>query len=234
MVRIVLSIPLIALDTLVFGCVALLAGPVDRSGRLCRRVAQAWARVLLFFLGVRVEVSGSENLPAGPAVYAANHGSALDIPILFGYLPVDFRIIHKRSLYLVPVLGWSLYLAGHIGIDRDNAFRARKSLQAAATRIRAGTSVATFPEGTRSPDAEVCSFKRGSFVMALLAQVPVVPLSLAGVKRVVPRGLLTLQPGTVQLKIHPPIATAGLAAEAAESLAGQVRSVVAAGCAEAA
>jgi 1-acyl-sn-glycerol-3-phosphate acyltransferase len=234
MVRILLAIPLIALDTLAFGCVALLAGLVDRTGGLCRRIARAWARVLLLGLGVRVEVSGRENVPAGPAVYAANHSSALDIPILFGHLPVDFRIIHKRSLYLVPVLGWFLYLAGHVGIDRGNAFRARKSLDAAAVRIRAGTSVATFPEGTRSPDAEVWPFKRGSFVMALQAQVPVVPLSLAGVKRVAPRGILTLRPGTVQLKIHPPIATMGLHAEAAESLAGEVRRVVAAGCAEAA
>ena len=188
----------------------------------------------LLVLGVRVEVSGRENVPAGPAVYAANHGSALDIPILFGHLPVDFRIIHKRSLYLVPVLGWSLYLAGHIGIDRGKAFRARKTLDAVARRIRGGTSVATFPEGTRSPDAEVWPFKRGSFVLALQAQVPVVPLSLAGVKRVVPRGILTLRPGTVQLKIHAPIATAGLHTDAAESLAGQVHRVVAAGCAEAA
>ena len=234
MVRILLAIPLIALDTLVFGSVALLAGLVDRTGRPCRRIARAWARVLLLVLGVRVEVSGRENVPAGPAVYAANHGSALDIPILFGHLPVDFRIIHKRSLYLVPVLGWSLYLAGHVAIDRGNAFRARRSLDAAAVRIRGGTSVVTFPEGTRSPDAEVWPFKRGSFLMALQAQVPVVPLSLAGVKRVAPRGIFTLRPGTVRLKIHPPIATAGLHAEAAESLAAEVRRVVAAGCAEAA
>ena len=234
MVRILLAIPLIALDTLVFGSVALVAGLVDRTGRLCWRIARGWARVLLLVLGVRVEVSGRENVPAGPAVYAANHGSALDIPILFCHLPVDFRIIHKRSLYRVPVLGWSLYLAGHVGIDRANAFRARKSLDAAAVRIRGGTSVVTFPEGTRSPDAEVWPFKRGSFLMALQAQVPVVPLSLAGVKRVAPRGIFTLRPGTVHLKIHPPIATAGLHAEAAESLAAEVRRVVAAGCAEAA
>jgi 1-acyl-sn-glycerol-3-phosphate acyltransferase len=234
MVRILLAIPLIALDTLVFSGAAVLAGLLDRTGGLCRRIASTWARVLLLVLGVRVDVRGGENLPAGPAVYAANHGSALDIPILFGHLPVDFRIIHKRSLYLVPVLGWALYLAGHIGIDRANAFRARKSLDATAERIRGGTSVVTFPEGTRSPDAEVWRFKRGAFLMALQAQVPVVPLSLAGVKRVAPRGIFTLRPGTVLLKIHPPIPTAGVGAEAAESLAAEVRRVVAAGCAEAA
>ncbi|HEX9203019.1 MAG TPA: lysophospholipid acyltransferase family protein [Vicinamibacteria bacterium] len=229
MVRVLLAVPLIALDTLVFGSAAVLAGLLDRTGRLCRHLARAWARLLLRGLGVRVEVTGSANVPRGPAVYAANHGSALDIPILFGYLPVDFRIIHKRSLYLIPLVGWTLYLAGHVGIDRGNAFRAHRSLMAAAARIRAGTSLAVFPEGTRSPDARVRPFKRGSFVLALEAQVPVVPLSLAGVKRVAPRGLLTLRPGTVRLAIHPPVATAGLGPEAAESLAEDVRQVVAQG-----
>ena len=85
MVRVLLAVPLIALDTLVFGSAAVLAGLLDRTGRLCRHLARAWARVLLRGLGVRVEVTGGGNVPPGPAVYAANHGSALDIPILFGY-----------------------------------------------------------------------------------------------------------------------------------------------------
>jgi len=229
MLRVLLAVPLIALHTLVFGLAVIGIGLLDRSGRLCSGLARAWARLLLRGLGVGVEVTGRGNVPAGPAVYAANHGSALDIPILFGYLPLDFRIIHKRSLYLVPVLGWALYLAGHVGIDRGNAFRARKSLLAAAARIRAGTSVVVFPEGTRSPDAGVRPFKRGSFVLALEAQVPVVPVSLAGVKRVAPRGLSTLRPGTVRLAIHPPIATAGRGPGEAEPLAEEVRLAVARG-----
>ena len=232
MLRILLVVPLIAADTLVCGLASLAAGLVDRSGRACRTIARGWGRVLLLGLGVRVHVEGSGNVPRGPAVYAANHGSAIDIPILFGYLPADFRFIHKRSLYLVPVLGWSLWVAGHVGIDRANPFRARKSLHAAAQRIQSGTSVAVFPEGTRSPDTEVRPFKRGSFVLALEAGVPVVPVSLQGVKRVAPRGLATLRPGTVRLLIHPPVPTAGRSLEAAESLAEEVRRVVAGGCAE--
>jgi 1-acyl-sn-glycerol-3-phosphate acyltransferase len=227
--RVLLAVPLIAVDTLVCGAATLAAGLVDRSGRACRAIARGWARVLLLGLGVRVDVEGDENLPAGPAVYAANHGSALDIPILFGYLPADFRFIHKRSLYLVPVLGWSLWVAGHVGIDRGNPFRARKSLHAAALRIHGGTSVAVFPEGTRSPDAGVRPFKRGSFVLALEAGVPVVPVSLRGVKSVVPRGLATLRPGTVRLVIHPAVSTTGRTADAAASLAEEVRRVVADG-----
>jgi 1-acyl-sn-glycerol-3-phosphate acyltransferase len=227
--RVLLAVPLIAADTLVCGAATLAAGPLDRSGEACRAIARAWARVLLLGLGVRVAVEGGENVPAGPAVYAANHGSALDIPILFGYLPANFRFIHKRSLYLVPVLGWSLWAAGHVGIDRGNPFRARKSLHAAAQRIQGGTSVAVFPEGTRSPDAEVRPFKRGSFVLALEAGVPVVPVSLLGVKRVVPRGIATLKPGTVRLVIHPAVPVAGRSADAAASLAEEVRRVVAGG-----
>jgi 1-acyl-sn-glycerol-3-phosphate acyltransferase len=227
-VRALLAVPVIALSTLAFGAAAVVGGLFDRSGRLGRGLARSWARIILRALGVRVDVAGSENVPPGPAVYAANHTSALDIPILFGYLPVDFRIIHKRSLYLIPILGWALYLGGHIGIDRAKAFRARKSLLAAAERIRGGTSVAVFPEGTRSPDARLRPFKRGSFVLAAEAGVPVVPVSLLGVKRLVPHGIRTLQPGTVQLRVHPAIPLAGRA-EDAEALAEEVRRIVGGG-----
>ena len=114
MFRVLLAVPLIALDTLVFGSAAVLAGLLDRTGRLCRHLARAWARLLLSGLGVRVEVTGGGIVPSGPAVYAANHGSALDIPILFGYMPVEFRVIHKKSLYWLPIVGWYLYLGGHV------------------------------------------------------------------------------------------------------------------------
>jgi 1-acyl-sn-glycerol-3-phosphate acyltransferase len=223
--RALLAVPVIALSTLAFGMGAILGGLCDRSGQVGRRLARSWARSILAALGVRVEVEGRENVPPGPALYAANHGSALDIPILFGHLPVDFRIIHKRSLYLIPVVGWALYLGGHIGIDRSNPFRARKSLEAAADRIRAGTSVAVFPEGTRSPDGGIRPFKRGSFVLAAEAGVLVVPVSLHGVKRVVPHGISTLRPGTVRLVIHAAIPAAGRAQDA-EALAEEVRRVV--------
>jgi 1-acyl-sn-glycerol-3-phosphate acyltransferase len=143
---------------------------------------------------------------------------------------VDFRIVHKRSIYLIPIVGWFLYLAGHIGVDRRKAFRARRSLASAARRIRSGASVAVFPEGTRSRDGSVRRFKRGSFVLAQDAGVPVVPVSLAGVKALMPRGLPTLRPGSIELRIHPPIASTGTSAESAERLADEVRAVVAAGC----
>jgi len=228
--RALLALPLIALDTIVLGGPALLLGLVDPSGRVAHRIAQHWARFLLRVCGVCVAVSGVENIPTGPALYAANHSSALDIPILFGHLPVSFRIIYKRSLSLVPFLGWYLFLGGHIAIDRGNPFKAKRSLAAAAARIRGGTSVAVFPEGTRSPDASVRHFKRGSFQLALNAGVPVVPVSLVGVKRLVPKGVRTLRQGTVELRVHAPIPTDRHSADEAATLAEEVRRIVEQGC----
>lgn len=209
------------------GCVAAL---VDRRGRATREIGGAWSRALLRLFRVGVRVSGLEHVPPGPAVYAANHASVFDILIVFGHLPVDFRIIYKKSLSLVPLLGWAIRLGGHVPIDRGNPFRARRSLDAAARRIRGGTSVVVFPEGSRSPDGAVRHFKRGSFGLAIEAGVPIVPVSLVGVKAVVPQGLSTLRPGTVAVALHPPVPVAGRSPGDAEALAEDVRRIVAAGC----
>ena len=228
MARAVLALPLIAAYTALLGMPAIVFSLLGRP-RSARRMTAIWARLVLRSLGVDVTVCGAEHCPSGAAVYAANHTSALDIPILFGYLPVDFRIIHKRSLYLVPVLGQYLYVSGHIGIHRGSAFRARKGLELAAARVRAGTSIVVFPEGTRSREGAVGDFKRSSFLPALEAGAPVVPLSLVGVKCVA-RGGLRVHAGRVQLVVHAAIPTAGRDVEEAGALAEEVRRVVRTGC----
>lgn len=216
--------------TLVLGIASLAVGVVDRKGKGGHAIARFWAACLLGLLGVRVDVSlPAEPLPE-PALFAANHGSALDIPIVLAHLPADFRMIHKASLRRIPVVGWVLWLGGHVAIDRSNPFRARRSLERAASRLRDGTSILTFPEGTRSPDAAVRRFKRGSFVLATEAEVPVVPVSLVGVKKVIPRGILTLQPGRVGVKIHSAVPTKGRSPDGALELAEEVRQMVARGC----
>jgi 1-acyl-sn-glycerol-3-phosphate acyltransferase len=222
--------PVALLLTGAFAAAACAAALVDRSGRSTRRIGGAWSRALLRLLRVGVSVSGLERAPAGPAVYAVNHASALDILVVFGHLPVDFRIVYKKSLSLVPLLGWAIWLGGHVPVDRGNPFRARHSLDAAARRIRGGTSVVVFPEGTRSADGTVRRFKRGSFSLALQAGVPVVPVSLVGVKTVVPRGLPSVRPGLVRVVVHPVVPVEGRPAGEAEALAEEVRRVVAAGC----
>ena len=224
------QVPVALAATAIYASAACVAALVDRSGRTTRRIGGAWSRLLLRLLRVRVVVSGLEHVPAGPAVYAANHASALDIFVVFGHLPVDFRIVYKKSLSLIPLVGWAIFIGGHVPIDRRNSVRARRSIAAAARRIRAGTSVVMFPEGTRSPDGSVHRFKRGSFALAIDTGVPVVPVSLIGVKAVVPHGLTSLRPGTVGVALHGPVPTAGRAAGEAEALAEEVRQIVARGC----
>jgi 1-acyl-sn-glycerol-3-phosphate acyltransferase len=229
--RLLLSVPVLVVVTLGLGIPAILAGLVDRRGELSWRIARSWGRLVLKAWGVRVVVRG--DAPRGPVIYAVNHGSVLDSPVIFAHLPGSFRIVHKRSLYLIPLIGFYLYCSGHIGIDRSKAFRARKSLERAAQRIAGGTSVAVFPEGTRSADGSVRPFKKGSFVLAIEAGVPVIPVSLAGVKRVAPQGLLRLRPGELAMTLHAPVSTAGRCVEEAGALAEQVRGIVARGCAAA-
>jgi len=224
-----LALPLIVVYTVAFGVPAIVCGMLGLP-RAVHGLARTWARAILWALGIDVSVSGAENCPAGPAVYAANHASVVDTPVVFGHLPVDFKILHKRSLYLVPVLGQYLYAGGHIGIHRGSGFRARRGLARAAARIRGGASVVVFPEGTRQRgDGGVGAFKRGSFVLALEAGVPVVPLSIIGVKRV-SFGALRVRAGRVRVVVHPPVPTAGRDAHQAAALAEEVRRIVAAGC----
>jgi 1-acyl-sn-glycerol-3-phosphate acyltransferase len=220
--------PLAVLATAVLTTLASLVG-LARPGAV-PAFSRFWSRLLLRTFRVDVATRGLEHLPAAAAVYAANHSSSLDILVVLAELPVDVKIIYKKSLSYVPLLGWSIALAGHIPIDRSNPFRARRSLDEAARRIRGGTSVLVFPEGTRSPDGVVRHFKRGSFSLAIEAGVPVVPVSLAGVKARVPRGLVSLRPGRVELRVHPAIPVAGRSADEAQALAEQTRLVVAAGC----
>ena len=233
MIRVLAWMPVVAATTLIAGLAGIVAGLLDRTGRKARDVSGWWGAVLLWCFGVRVELSGASHIPPGPAVYAANHASVLDIPLLFAHLPVDFRIIHKRSIFLIPVVGLYLKVGGHVAIDRTRAFRARKSLDKAIHRMRGGLSVLVFPEGTRSVTGEVQPFKRGTFVLAIDAGVPVVPVSLCGVKAVIPQGILSLRRGLVRIVLHPPVATAGRPADDAARLAEEVRVIVAAGCAAA-
>jgi 1-acyl-sn-glycerol-3-phosphate acyltransferase len=198
----------------------------DGSGRRANDVIRLWGRLLLKTGGIRVEIHGAERMPAGPVIFAANHASYLDIPIMFGGLPCEFRIIYKRSLSVIPFLGWSLWAGRHLAIDRTNPFKAKRCLAQAAERIHGGMSVVAFPEGTRTGEGDLLPFKRGSFVLALDARVPVVPVSIIGAKQRMPNGLGSIMPGTVSIRIHDPIPTEGRPPENGLILAEETRAIV--------
>lgn len=222
------QIPAVTLATALCGSLSLLAAVVFRSGEAAHRVARFWARLILWTCGVRVELEGLERLDLSRNyVFAANHQSLFDTPIMFAGLPVSFRILYKQSLNAIPFLGWHLWLSGHIPVDRGNAIRARRSLDRAAERIRQGMSVVVFPEGTRSRDGSLGRFKAGSFLLAVKAGVPVVPVTIAESWRVMRRGRVTVYPGTVRVTVDRPIPVEGFDESSASRLCEMVREVVA-------
>jgi len=220
-------IPLVTLYTTVCGAVSMALAVVFRSGRPSHRVASLWSWLILKTCMIRVEVEGAENLEPGQTyVLISNHQSLFDTPILLACLPVSFRFLYKKSLNRIPFLGWHLFLSGHIGVERKKPTKAQGSLDHAAHKIRSGTSVVLFPEGTRSYDGLMRPFKRGSFRLALKAATPVVPMTIVDSHLVMKRGRVTVYPRTVKLIIARPVSVEGLEEEDAGKLLDTVRAVV--------
>jgi len=179
---------------------------VTRSGDLPMWFARrAWAPWGLRVAGVRLEVAFLSPLPEGPAIFAANHESALDIWAVITAIPRGVRFAAKAELFRIPVFGWYLTVGGHIRVDRGNHAAAVASLAAAAAKVRAGTSLIVFPEGTRSRDGRVHAFKKGPFVLALRAGVPVVPVAVTGSGAVTPKALLHVTPGAIRVTVGTPV-----------------------------
>ncbi len=177
-----------------------------RSGDFPMWLARrAWSPLCLWVTGCRRVLERLPPLPDGPLVFASNHESALDIWVLLEKLPRTVRFIAKRELFRIPVFGWYLRLGGHIAVDRKNHVQAVHSLRAAAEKVRAGTSLIVFPEGTRSRDRRVQPFKKGPFALALEARVPVVPVAVSGSAAVTPSGLVAVWPGTIRVAVGDPI-----------------------------
>ncbi len=156
--------------------------------------------------GVKVNCTGMNNLDKNSAyIFVSNHASYFDIPILMKAIPNNVRFIYKDSLTKIPVLGWGMYLGQYIPINRDNARDAMKSLKNAAIKIFRGISVVIFPEGTRSSDGKAGEFKRGMFVLADEAKVPLVPTAIIGSNGIMPRGKFEIKSGNVEVRFSPPV-----------------------------
>ncbi|MEO5894294.1 MAG: lysophospholipid acyltransferase family protein [Vicinamibacterales bacterium] len=218
-------IPAVTLYTIVLGTISLLSTLFDRSGNFAHQCARAWARLILATTGVRVQVSGLQHLEPGRSyVFAANHQSIYDIPIVFTAIPSQLRIVAKESLGRIPFMGWHLHRAGHLLVDRRNP--GADIVEKMARLVRQGHSLIVFPEGTRSVDGVVGRFKKGSFAVAVDARLPVVPVTITGSRQVMKKGQLMVCPGEVQLVVHPPIATEGITRDRVLALADRVRTAV--------
>ena len=169
--------------------------------------ARWWARGILWAAGVKVNVTGMENVdPKKPSIYMPNHASMIDIPVLLALLPVNLRFIYKQVLNWVPFLGWAIYLIGMVPIDRSNLEKARTSLRKAGERVRKrGTHLLIFPEGTRTRDNRLKGFKKGGFYLAIGESIDVVPISINGSQAIGGRDSIWIKSGTIDLEIHPRI-----------------------------
>ena len=219
-------IPAISVYTIVMGTVSLVSCLVDPSGRLAHGCARAWSWLILATTGVRVQVTGRDRLARDRSyVFVANHQSIYDIPILFASLPFQLRIIAKASLAYIPVLGWHLRQAGHLLVNRVGP--GAMTLTRMAQIMRRGHSLMVFPEGTRSIDGRLRRFKRGVFLGAIEAGLPIVPVVMIGSRHVMLKGRLMTCPGEVQLVIHAPLPTRDLNQSAAGALAERAHDIIA-------
>ena len=169
---------------------------------------------------------GSAFDPGLPYIFMANHQSNFDIPVLLAHLPVQFRWLAKAELFRIPVFGRAMRGCGYISIDRSNRQSAFQSLAQAAATIKNGTSVMIFPEGTRSPDATIRPFKKGPFVLAVDAGVPIVPVVIHGTWSIMPKNRRIITPCRVTLDILPPVATGGYVRETKDDLMETIRTVL--------
>ena len=206
-----ITAPLIVIYTAVMGTISVFSSIVDSHGHLQHGCSRIWSRMILWTSGVRLHVSGCENLRAGvPYVLCVNHQSHMDIPIVLVSLPLQFRFAAKKELFRIPFLGWHLRRSGHVSIDRDNPRAAVKSIAKAAESIKSGTPLVIFPEGGTSPDGDIKPFKGGGFMLATRSGAEVVPVTVQGSRRILFPKTYHIRGGPVEVIIGKPIRPAGL------------------------
>jgi 1-acyl-sn-glycerol-3-phosphate acyltransferase len=223
-------IPAITIYTVVLGAASLVSSLFDRHGHFAHGCARAWSWLILRTTGVDVTVTGLEKLVPGKTyIFVSNHQSIYDTPVVFTSLPYQLRIIAKESLAKFPVLGWHLRRGGHLFVDRRDPDRAG-ILKRWRALVSDGLSLIIYAEGTRSGDGRVARFKAGSFLLAIQAGLPIVPLTIIGTRAVMPKGRLRTEPAHVSLVIHDPIQPPAIAEptiQDARALATRVHDIVA-------
>lgn len=223
----VLHIPLMAVSTIVCASVSLLVSLVDQGGRAQHRIARFWARTQVFFAGSSLRVRGMENLRKHPvAVYASNHTSYMDTPVVFAALPFQFRILAKKELWPIAFIGWYLDRSGQIPIDTRNPHATLSSLGVAVKALRAGMPLFVFPEGGRTPTGDLQTFLSGAAYLAIRAQVPLVPIALSGVYDLLPIHTRHLYPCELTLTAGEPIDTTGMTIRQTDELTERLRAAI--------
>lgn len=220
--------------TVVAASLAVVAALLTRSGRAVYIIERWWARAVTGVCGMRLEVEGLHHLDADRSyVIISNHESHLDICVTIVGLSRKILFVAKQELSNVPIFGRALAVSGHIVIDRNNSESAINTVNAAVRDSPDGSCILFYAEGTRNSDGKVQAFKKGGVTLALRTGLPIVPLTVSGTRKLLPKGAMLIRPGEkVRLTVAPPIETAGLPLEARESLNERVREIIIRNCIE--
>jgi 1-acyl-sn-glycerol-3-phosphate acyltransferase len=219
--------PLIWFYTLGMGLLAIPGGSFDRTGRRLHWFSYAWSWLIMKTIFSPVKVTGLDKIDTSkPHVYAVNHGSALDIPVLYAYLPFQFRIAFKKELLSYPIVGWQLKRSGQVCIDQQNPAHSISSIRAALKGLKSGLPLVIYPEGGRTPDGEIKPFLPGAFFLAIKAQVDIVPVALIGTYELLPMNTYHIKCRPLEMRLGEPISTTGLAGKDLEALSARVQKAV--------
>ena len=217
----------LTLYTLLLGPPLILYTLITGSVDLLYRVGLAGVMFCVRAVGVRIEVFGLENVPPGVCLFVANHTSSADAPAVVGSIPRRISILVKESLFRIPLVGWAFHLARFVPVDRSDREAAIASVDRAVEYMKAGASFLIYPEGTRSDDGRLGPFKKGGFVLAIKAGVPIVPVACAGAHRVMAKRSLIIRPGVITVHFAPPIDASAYLLEQRDALVARVHAALA-------
>jgi len=216
--------PLIWAYTVLLGIISIPVSLFGDKDRILHGFARLWSRLILKTILSPVTVVGLAPIDTRkPHVYAVNHASALDIPVLYVYLPFQFRIAFKKELLSYPIVGWHLKRSGQVVIDQQNPARSISSIRTALKSLKAGMPLVIFPEGGRTPDGEIKPFLPGAFFLAIKAQLDIVPIALVGTFELLPMNTYHIKSRPLEMRVGRPISTVGLTLEDMGALSDRVR-----------
>jgi 1-acyl-sn-glycerol-3-phosphate acyltransferase len=216
--------PLIWAYTVVFGIISIPVSLFGNKERILHQFARRWSQLILKTILSPVKVSGLEKIDTSkPYVYAVNHASALDIPLLYVYLPFQFRIVFKKELLTYPVIGWHLKRSGQVCIDQQAPSRSIANIRSAVKSLKAGMPLVIFPEGGRTADGRIRPFLPGAFFLAIKAQVDIVPVALVGTYELLPMDTYHIKCRPLEMRVGTPISTAGCDLRHMEELSAKVQ-----------
>ena len=190
--------------SIVLGSLSVILRVFDTSGNQSHRVASLWSRLICQWNGIRVEITGAENILTNqPQIFIANHQGYYDIFALAGYLDVQLRWVSKAILFRIPFMGWAMSAARYISVKRNDRKQSYQAFLKTLEAINKGSSIVLFPEGTRSKDGSIGDFKKGSQLLAQRANVPMVPITIIGTRSIIRKGSIIIHPGPIQIIISP-------------------------------